>query len=909
MARIGGNPRDMQSPSQASTIPQVDSLETYMLPDSSMEPQQAPQDFTVDFGGQQAPPASYKMVNGQLVEDMDQPIASADDDNIALLMDDDELLKIGRRIVEDVDRDETERGPWRRRFENGLAMMGLIEDDLDDGVFPGASNVIHPLLAEAITQFWARALGEFFPPEGPAKGKVYGQQTKELLDRASRVAEYLNYEMTEEDEGYIEESSRLLFNLPISGNAFRKTFKDPILGHSVGIFVSVDDLIVPAETTSLYTTSRFTHRMKKHPNEVKRLMHTGFYRKVDLMSPQPGEENEVDNLKNETSDVAPDGDNEDAVYEIYESCVELDLDVDPFMDENGERIDLPRSYYVTVEKASNQVLSIRRGWKKDDPTCRRRVMFQKYGFVPGFGFYDFGLLHLIGGLQGAATGALRVLLDSAASASLSGGFVAADSGIKGDSITITPGEWRKVKANGIDLKNSFFPAPVRDPSPALFNLLGLLIDGGKSFSATTEAMTGQGDGKNIAVGTITKLIEQGEKVMSTIHRLAFKSLQKELKTRFELAKEDVPTEGYPYEVGGDGRTVYAQDFGPGVGVTPVADPNIFSSGQRMAIAQMVYETSMANPDVVPKKKAIKRLYEAARVPDIDDLIPEDVQPQPYDPAGEVQAILLGKAVLVVPEQPHVDHLKVLWAFASNPQFGANPQVQAQVGPSLISVIGQHLAYAWVTASRQMGVQAGYMDPETGQVQQPPVPPEQLAAAMAQIAPSLVQAPGLPAMQQDGEGGDDAGKAKLMEVQGKLEAKRQEMDMKREEHEFDMQAAMQKLQVEIETVHAKLDAQKQELQQKAELRQIEGAVKVQAVQQKAETDARIADQQAAQQQDQMARQAQMDEQRQAVEMDGMQREAAMKEQQQAMDMMAPEPAPAAAPAAKPRRRRGAQNGPV
>lgn len=903
MPRVGGNPRETQSPFQSLSMPEVPSLQTHMLSDDDMQP--APQkEYQVNLGGDMPKlPSIYTYRNGELVEaDNDQYVNMGDGDNLAEFMEEDELNRIGQRIKEDTDRDITEREPWRRRFENGLAMMGLIEDDLDDGAFPGASNVIHPLLAEAIVNFWARFMGELFPPEGPAKGKVYGKQTQALLDSAARISEYLNYEMTEEDEAYIDESSRLSWNLPIAGNAFRKTFFDPLLQHNVGIFVSVDDMIVPAEATSLATTPRFTHRMKKFPSEVKKLMHAGFYRDIELLPPQRGEDDEAQRVKNETADVSPDDDSRDEPYEILESCVELDLDVDPYIDEeSGERLDIPRSYFVTVEKSSGRVLSIRRSWKEGDPQCKRRVPFVKYGFVPGFGFYDFGLLHLIGGLQGAATGALRVLLDSAASASLSGGFVASDSGIKGDTIAITPGEWKKVKATSADLQKAFFAVPVKEPSPALFNLLGLLIQGGKSLTATTEAMTGDSDGKNVAVGTINKLIEQGEKVMSTVHRMAFQSLKKELRQRFESCRENMPDDGYPYDVEGDKRSVYKEDFQPGIGIVPVADPNIFSSGQRLAIAQMVYETASANPDVVNKKKAIRRLYEAARVPDVDDLVPDDPQPQPYDPAGEIQAILLNKPILVQPEQPHTAHLQVLWAFASNPQFGANKQVQAQIGPALISVIGQHLAYAWVTANRQAGIPASYMDPESGQVQQPQVPPEQIAAMMAQIAPQLVQAQGLPEIQ-DGEGqGSDQGaaQAKLLETQGKLEAQRQTLQMKKEEHEFDMQASMQKLQIELEGMHAKMDAKLKEIEQKSQVSQMQAATQIQATQLKAETDRQISQQQADQQAAQLQQEGEMNAARNSMELDNMQRENELSQQQQTMDMLSPEPAPA--PTSKPRGR--------
>lgn len=836
MPRIGGNPRDKFAapPPGPFTSPQNPApIEGEEIPVDMME-------------GAPQLPSTFEMQGDEMAE-VDGPMSAdndadagdfSDDANLAEALPDDYLATLGRDIVQMVERDITERKPWRDRFERGLEMMGLIDSDIDDGAFPGGSNVIHPLLAEAVTQFWARSMAELFPADGPAKSKLFGKQDKAQLDRGTRVAEYLNYEMTVEDEGYIPESSRMMWNVPLAGSAFRKTYRDPVLGRSIGIFVSVDDLIVPAEATTLKTATRFTHRMRRTPNEIVAMTLAEYYREVDLDLPTDAGagDDDLKDIQNEAHDITPDGDNEDALYEILETCIDLKIPGDEHFDADGEETDLKRSYYVTTERTSKKVLSIYRGWKQKDPKCRRRVPFTKYGFVPGFGFYDFGFLHLLGGLQAAATGALRVLLDGAATASLSGGFVSKNANLKGETMIVSPGEWKPVDVTSEDLGNAFFPIPVREPSPALFNLLGLLVDGGKSFSNTTEAATGQGDGKNVAVGTINKLVEQGEKVMSTIHRMAHRSLQDELNVRYELARDHAPDDGYPYDVAGEERSVYASDFGKDIAIAPVSDPNIFSSGQRLAISQMVYETAMANPDKVNGKKAIKRLFEAARVPDIDDLIKEDAEAQAYDPNGEVQAILLGKPVMVNPDQPHVEHLKLLWAFASNPEFGANPQVQQQIGGALASVIAQHLAYGWTTHSRALGASAGYMDPETGQVQQPEVPPEQLAQMLAQIAPQLTQVPGLPAVQgPEGAGDQGAAEAKQAEAQAKIQGKTAELQMKREEHDQKMQLRMEEMQFKMQELAAKLDAKLQELQQKAQIANQKAVVDIQSQQRQAEVD--------------------------------------------------------------------------
>jgi hypothetical protein len=805
--------------------------------------------------------------------------------NLAEVMSEDFLATLGDDIVERVERDITEREPWRRRFERGLELMGLVQSDIDDGAFPGASDVVHPLLVEAVTHIWARTLGELFPAEGPAKSKVLGDQRQDRIERGERVAEYMNYELMVEDEDYINETSRLLWSVPLHGCAFRKTFRDPVLDRNIGIFVPAEDLIVPAEATGLKTAKRFTHRMRKSPNDIRHMQIVGYYRDIEISAPTVEEADEIRDLKNEAVDVQPDGDDEDVEHEIFETCTNLSLPGYEHTDAEGNPTGLELPYIVSVDRHSRQVLSIYAGWKQGDARFRRKLYFTKYSFVPGFGFYDFGLLHLIGGLQAAATGALRVLLDSAATASLSGGFMSKNANLKGETMVVSPGEWRPVDATSEDLQKAFFPIPVKEPSPALFQLLGLLIEGAQRFTATTDIQTGGSDGKNVAVGTITQLLERGEKVMSTIHRLHHGSVADELRLRFELCSDYAPEDGYPYDVAGEERSVYAEDFQPGIDIIPVSDPNIFSSSQRVAIAQAVYEVSAANPDVVPRKVAIKRLFKAMRAPDVDELVPEDAPPQPYDPAGEIQAILLGKPVAVLPEQHHESHLKVLWAFMSNPEFGGNPQVQAQVGPAAIALIGQHLAFQWATAARGMGAPVEYMDPQSGQMQPPQVPPEQIAMMLAQIAPNLATVPGLPSIE-GGEGGDDK--------QADLEIKREELQLKKEGQDQELAHDREKHQQEMAMRTEEHEFKKQELQAKTELKIQEGQMKTQVAQAQAQQDMALQAQQAEQQarmneqqmvvdQQNMQTQQAMDQQRMAHESEQMQREGALREQESAQDM--------------------------
>lgn len=855
-------------------------------------------DFGPDAGGL---PTTFEMdADGNVIEAANDPEFPGSTEapagvNIAETLSEDYLTKLGSDIVEKVERDNEERSTWRDRFERGLSLMGLVESDLDDGPFPGASSVVHPLITEAVTQFWGRAMGELFPAAGPAKGKVMGAQTKEKLDRAERVAEYINYELTHEDEEYIDGSSRLLFTLPLTGCAFRKTYRDLSLDRNVGVFVPAEDIIVPSEATNLRTSERYTHRMRKSRNELLKLQLAGFYRDIDLQPPQNNDDDEILKIKQETQDLTPDQDGDDAEYELFETNINLDIPGFEHVGDDGLPTGLELPYAVTVDRHSRRVLSIYAAWKAGDKKYRRRVHITKYGFVPGFGFYDLGLFHLIGGLQAAATGALRVLLDSAASASLSGGFVSKNANLKGKTLVSSPGEWQPVDASSEDLQKAFFPLPVKEPSPALFNLLALLIDGGKSFTATTDAMAGKGDGKNVAVGTIEKLIEQGEKVMSTIHRMAHRSLGEELGFRYELAGEFAPEGGYPYDVSGQERSVYKEDFTSDVSVVPISDPNIFSSSQRLAISQMVYEVGTANPDKVNRTKAIRRLFEAARVPDIDDLVPDEPEATPYDPNGEIQAMLMGKPIMVIPEQPHDEHLKVLWAFASNPQYGGNKQVQMQIGSTLLSTIGQHLAYAWATHSRALGAPVGYMDPGTGQMAQPNLAaPEQIAAVLALVAPQLATVPGLPPIEEGGEGGKDDGQAKMMEAQIKADSERQSMALEREKHQQNMQMKLEEHAFKLKELEAKMQAKLKEIEANAQIKQQQAMIDVSIQQQEAEQrrvmneqqmqlDQETMQRQAMNDQQQMDQQAQMSERKGAMEMQQMARDGQMRQAQASQDM--------------------------
>lgn len=881
MPRIGGDPR-----SQLTEMMLSDGLvagEDYQIPDTlGLDP-------ILDQGGIAPSPFA------DLLMDDEYPLVEEEEEdhyaNLAEDMPADELKRLGMDLVERVEADMRDREPWVERFRSGLEMLGLVPSDVDDGPFPGASNAVHPLITEAVTQFWARSMGELFPPEGPVKAKILGVQSEERAAAAKRVEEYLNYELTFLDEGYLAETSRLLWQLPIQGSAFRKTYYDPILSRTIGVFVPAEDFIAPADATDLKTTPRFAHRMRKTQSELRRLQLAGYYLDVEIELPDPMavEDGGIAAMKQDTQDLSPDQDPEDLPYELLEIHAEIDLPGHEHVDDEGEPTGLPLPFVITIEKSSQTVLSIRRGWAEGDEMCCREVAFEKFDFVPGMGFYGYGLFHLIGGLQTAATGALRVLLDGAATASMSGGFVSKHANLKGQHLITEPGLWTKVDATVDDLKKAFFPFPVKEPSPALFQLLGFLVDAAQRFIGTTNVGVGAADPKNAPVGTTAQLIEQGGKVMSTIHRLMHAALGRELRYRKKLAEMHAPAEGYPYDIEGDDRAVYAQDFAM-TDIVPVSDPNIHSNYQRLAHAQELFKIA-TQTGVVPIKKAVRRMLQAMKVSDVDDLVPEDTEPQAYDPSGEIQALLLGKPVRVLPEQPHVAHLAVISSFVQNPAMGGHPMVAQQIGPALGSVAAQHLAYAFATQLRQQGVPAEYMDPETGMLMgQPQAPPEQIAQMMQQIAPAIAQFGGAPTPQQQPDPAAEAkaqeGQMKMQESQARLQLeqqkaqqdaaiKQQDMQLRQEEHQMKLMIEQQKLQADQIKEQLKAEA----AEQKAMMDMQREATKLQVEQAKMEMQQQLEAMKAEQQMRQSEQQAAMETSKMAMEAE---QEARRFEQQSLMD---------------------------
>ena len=605
--------------------------------------------------------------------------------NLAEELDEKEVGKVGQDLVRAYEDDKSSRKNWEDQYSKGLRMLGVIVEDRQDP-FPGASGVHHPLLAEAATQFQARAIAEMFPAGGPVKTQIIGKTTDKKLEQAQRVQDFMNFQVTHEIPDYFNELDQMLFYLSLAGSAFKKIYFDNTLDRICSKFVPAEEFVISMENTDLETADRYTQVMKLTRTEIRKHQISGYYKDVPLTKSDPNTgattgdmvEQTLQRLEGMTPSMA------DKIHTLLEVHANVDLGEDP------DQLALP--YIITIDYESQRVLSIRRNWKEEDSLKRKRTYFIHYKYLPGLGFYGFGLIQMIGGLQHASTGALRALLDSAAFANLNGGFRAKGARIEGGDITISPGEWVEVEAYGDDLRKSFIPLPFKEPSPTLLQLLGVLTESGRRFASIADAMIGDSAGSG-PVGTTIALIEQGSKVFSAIHKRIHQAQGREFKLIYELNGEYLDDE-YSFEVIGENKKIRRKDFSASISVVPVSDPNIFSQAQRIALAQTGLQLARETPDVVDVKEATRRFLQALSIPDYMDLIIEDEDTPRRDPVSENMAILNTMPIQVFEDQDHQAHMQVHSQFMNDPRFGGNPEAKERLYPAMLAHIGQHMAYLY-----------------------------------------------------------------------------------------------------------------------------------------------------------------------------------------------------------------------
>ena len=601
--------------------------------------------------------------------------------NLAEFLPDEILNELGSDLTGKYNEYNASRKDWEQSYTKGLDLLGF-KYDMRTEPFQGASGATHPVLAEAVTQFQALAYKELLPANGPVRTQVVGAPNQEKAQQAERVKDYMNYELMEKMKDYEPDFDSLLFYLPLAGSAFKKVYYDELEQRAVSKFVPADDLIVPYSATSLDDAEAVIHRLKVSKNDLRKQQVAGFYRDIELGTPGY-EENDVEKKERELEGQRK-SQNED-IYTILECHVNLDLEGFEDQDQQtGEPSGIKIPYIVTIELATRMVLSIRRNYEIGDQNKTKIPYFTHFKFLPGLGFYGFGLIHMIGGLSRTATAALRQLLDAGTLSNLPAGFKMRGIRIRDDAQSIQPGEFRDVDAPGGNLKDSFMMLPFKEPSATLLNLMGIVVNAGQRFASIADLQVGDGN-QQAAVGTTVALLERGSRTMSAIHKRIYSALKQEFRLLARVFKLYLPPE-YPYDVVGGQRMIKQQDFDDRVDIVPVADPNIFSQTQRISLAQTELQLATSNPQMHNMYAAYRNMYEALGVKDIDKLLVKPQPPTPLDPSLENIMALSGKPFQAFPGQDHRAHITSHLNFMATNIARNNPMVTAAMEKNIFEHI-------------------------------------------------------------------------------------------------------------------------------------------------------------------------------------------------------------------------------
>jgi hypothetical protein len=588
--------------------------------------------------------------------------------NIALDLSEEVLQSISKELVDEYKKDKISRKDWETSYTNGLDLLGFRSFEMTRP-FKGSAAVTHPLLAEAVTQFQAQAYKELLPSDGPVRTKVIGAEDQQKVEQAGRVQEFMNYMITDQMEEYTPDMDQLLFYLPLAGSAFKKVYYDEIMQRAVAKFVPAEDIVVPYYATDLMDCERITHIVKMGENEILKQQKAGFYRDVELQ-PVQFEKSQIQKKYEQLEGITPSG--EDATsFNILE--MHVDLNLEEFEYDDAEK-DVKIPYIVTIDEGSGEVLSIYRNYDMTDELKKRKEYFVHYKFLPGLGFYGFGLIHMIGGLSRTATQSLRQLLDAGTLSNLPAGFKSRGIRIRDDDQPFRPGEFRDVDAPGGNIRDQFQILPFKEPSATLFQLLGFVVQAGQRFAAITEMDIGN-DSQNRAVGTTIALLERGSRVMSAIHKRCYYAMKKEFRLLAKIFSVYLPPV-YPYSVYGADRIIKVQDFDDRVDVIPVADPNVFSMAQRVTLANENLKIALSAPQLHNIREAYRRVYESLGTKEIDNLLRPEEIPTPKDPAVENMEALQMKLPKAFPEQDHDAHIQAHRAFMATRMVQINPMVYA-----------------------------------------------------------------------------------------------------------------------------------------------------------------------------------------------------------------------------------------
>ena len=604
------------------------------------------------------------------------------DSNLAEHIEDDVLQELGSKLVGDYTGDKDSRSDWEETYTKGLDQLGL---KIEERTTPwaGACGVFHPMLSEAVIRFQSQSITEMFPAAGPVRTKIVGKITEEKEKQSQRVEDYLNYLLTHEMSEYRTETEKMLFSLPLAGSAFRKVYFDPSLDRPSSIFVPAEDVVVNYGASDLETCERATHVMRKSSNTIRKMQFNGFYKDIDI--PDGSQKNS--DITKKYNEITGESDtyNYDQNHTILEMQVDLDLEGFEDTDENGEETGIAIPYVVTIDFPSGIILSIRRNYYEDDAKKIRRMHFVHYQYLPGLGFYGFGLIHMVGGLAKSATSILRQLVDAGTLSNLPGGLKARGLRIKGDDTPIMPGEFRDVDVPGGAIRDNITFLPYKEPSSTLFALLGNIVEEGRRFASMSD-MKVSDMSNNAPVGTTLALLERNQKVMSAVQSRLHASMRKEFNILVGIVK-DFTDPSYPYETD-EGEDIKTEDFDNRVDVLPVSDPNAATMAQRIMQYQAAMQLAQSAPDMYNLPELHRQMLGVLGIEDVENIIPDTDDVKPVDPVTAVQNIINGKPVKAFIDQDHQAHIAVVTSAQQD------PEIQQLVGqsPNAPSILASGSAY-------------------------------------------------------------------------------------------------------------------------------------------------------------------------------------------------------------------------
>ena len=755
--------------------------------------------------------------------------------NLVDFLGEDILQNISNDLLSSIKSDKQSRSEWEKTYTDGLKYLGMKFDDSRSQPFEGSSGVVHPILAEAATQFQAQAYKEMLPAKGPVKTEIVGARTVETENQAERVQEFMNYYIMNVMEEYDPELDQMLFYLPLAGSTFKKVYFDFVLNRAVSKFIPPEDLIVPYEAPDISSAERITHAISMSANEIKKQQLSGFYANVDIGSESYSDDlSDIAEAIDEIQGVSPSY-KENRNRTVYEVHTVLDIEGFEDVDEQGNPTGLKLPYIVTIEEDSEKVLSIRRNYLPNDLLKNKINYFVQYKFMPGLGFYGLGLSHMIGGLSKASTSILRQLIDAGTLANLPAGFKARGMRIRDEDDPLQPGEFRDIDTTGGSLRENLIPLPIKEPSNVLMQLLGILVDSGKRFAAIADMNVGDMN-QAMPVGTTVALLERGTKVMSAIHKRLHHSQKIEFGLMSKVFAEFLPPV-YTFQVGTGPSEIKQQDFDDRVDIIPISDPNIFSQSQRVTLAQELLQMVQSNPEIhgpLGIYEAYRRMYAALGVDNVESLLqpPPDMTPRPVDAGTENSGLLMGQPAQAFPEQNHQAHLEAHKSLFLTNIVRESPQVQALI----ISHCMQHLQFlASQMAEEQMPeetkqqmaqiqAQMQQVSPEEAQMimQQMQMVMEQFSSAiMAQLASEFLQSIG---MSNSEDPLVDIRKQELDLKDKELDMESQQFEAKQQqraqEKMLDAQLQQERMGVQKDIADDKLEVAIDRLKQNADLKLIE-----------------------------------------------------------------------------------------